>query len=92
MRKVIGILTVILGTFLSIADFSLGTSDTPQSEAVEMSQNVESATQSEATPKISSVEPLFDFGEVKQGEKVEHIFQIRNIGTADLIINRATGS
>ena len=75
-----------------LADVSLGTSDTPKIEAVKRSQDVEPATQSEAAPKISSVEPLFDFGEVKQGEKVEHVFQIENTGKADLVIKRATGS
>ncbi len=92
MSKVVGILTVILGVFLFLADFSLGTSDTPKIEAVERSQDVEPATQSEAAPEISSVEPLFDFGQARQGEKVEHVFQIQNTGTADLVIKRATGS
>ena len=92
MRKVVGILTMILGIFLFFAGFCLGTSDTPGIEPVKRSQDMEPATHSEAAPKISSAEPLFDFGEVKQGEKVEHVFQIRNTGTADLVINRATGS
>lgn len=92
MNKVVGILTVILGVFLLFADFSLGTSDTPKIEADNLPQNVGPATHSQAGPKISSDEPLFDFGEVKQGEKVEHVFQIRNTGTADLVIKRATGS
>ena len=77
MRKIVSILTVILGIFLFHADFSLGTTDTPKTEAA---------------PKISSVEPLFNFGEVKQGEKVVHVFQIQNTGTADIVINRTTGS
>jgi hypothetical protein len=92
MSKVVGILTVILGGFLFLAGFSLGASDTPGIEPVKRSQNVEPATQSEAAPKILSVDPVFNFGEVKQGEKVEHVFQVRNTGTADLVIKRATGS
>lgn len=92
MSKVVGILTVILGLFLFSADFSLGIPDTPQIEASEGSQDVEPATHIEASPKIFSVEPLFDFGEVRQGEKVEHVFQLRNTGTANLVIKRATGS
>ena len=92
MRKVVSILTVTLGVFLFLADFSLGTPDTPKIEAVKRSQNVEPATHSEAAPTIFSAEPLFDFGEVRQGEKEEHVFQLRNTGTADLVIKRATGS
>jgi hypothetical protein len=92
MRKVVGILTVILGIFLFLVDFSLGTSDTPAAEAVKRSQNMESAAQSEGAPKISSAEPMYDFGEVSQGTNVEHVFEIQNTGTADLVINKATGS
>jgi len=92
MGKVVGILTVFLGVFLFLADFSLGVPGSPKTEAAEPSQDVEPATQSEAAPKISSVEPAFDFGQARQGEKVEHAFQILNTGTADLVIKRATGS
>ena len=92
MSKVVGILTVILGVVLFFADFSQGNPDTPKIVTSERSQHLDPATQSEAVPNISSVESLFDFGEVSQGEKVEHVFQIQNTGTEDLVINRATGS
>ncbi len=92
MRNIIDMLMVILGVFLFLANSSLATPDTPQTVISERSQNVEPATQNEAAPKISSDEPLFDFGEVRQGEKVEHVFQIRNTGTANLVIMKATSS
>ena len=92
MSKVVGIITVILGVFLFLADFSLEASDSPKTEAAGLSQDVKPAKQSEAAPKIFSVEPVYDFGEVRQGQKVEHVFQIRNTGTADLAIKKATGS
>ena len=92
MSKVVGILTVILGVFLFLADFSLEASGSPKTEAAGLSQDVEPAKQSEAVPEISPVEALFDFGQARQGEKVEHAFRIRNTGTADLVIKRATGS
>ena len=92
MSKLIGILAVILGVFLLFAGFSLGASDTPEIVPVRRSQNMEPAAQSEAAPKIFSVEPVFDFGEVRQGEKVEHVFELRNTGTTDLVIKKATGS
>ena len=92
MNKVVGILTVILAVFLFLADFSLEASDSSKAQAAELSQDVEPVTQSAAAPKILSVEPVFDFGEVKQGEKVEHVFPIQNAGTTDLVINRTTAS
>ena len=43
-------------------------------------------------PKISAVENKFDFGKVKQGSDVVHVFKIKNQGEADLIIEKAKGS
>jgi hypothetical protein len=43
-------------------------------------------------PKIASAQPTFNFGQIKQGKKVEHIFKVKNEGKADLIIERAKGS
>ena len=92
MSKVVGILTAILVVFLFFAVSSLEASGTPKAEADGLSQNVEAATQDKEAPEISPVEPLFDFGQVRQGEKVEHVFQIRNTGTAELVIKKATGT
>jgi hypothetical protein len=43
-------------------------------------------------PKIVAVESAFDFGKVKQGDEVTHVFKIRNEGTAELKIDKARGS
>jgi hypothetical protein len=43
-------------------------------------------------PKIVAVESAFDFGKVRQGEEVSHIYKIRNEGTAELKIEKARGS
>ncbi len=45
-------------------------------------------TSASATPLISFEELDFDFGEVKQGDVVEHIFIFENKGTSDLIIEK----
>ena len=37
-------------------------------------------------PKIVVDEPKFNWGEVLQGEKVEHVYKVRNTGTAPLRI------
>jgi Protein of unknown function (DUF1573) len=51
-----------------------------------------SATPAGAAPKIVAVEPLFEFGKVKMGSTVEHVFKVRNAGSAPLAIKRAKGS
>ncbi|WP_424961706.1 DUF1573 domain-containing protein [Ekhidna sp.] len=38
-------------------------------------------------PKISFTEKSHDFGEITQGEKVEHIFEFENVGNEPLIIS-----
>lgn len=45
-----------------------------------------------ALPKMTFEEDLFEFGEIVQGEKVEHTFTFVNKGDADLIITGARGS
>ncbi len=38
-------------------------------------------------PKISFTEKSFDFGEITQGEKVEHVFEFENTGNEPLILS-----
>ena len=38
-------------------------------------------------PKISFTEKSYDFGEITQGEKVEHIFEFENVGNEPLILS-----
>ena len=47
---------------------------------------------SDAMPKMVFEEDSYDFGEISQGEKVEHSFKFKNKGNAALIISSATGS
>ena len=44
--------------------------------------------EAEGAPQITADEPVFDFGSIKPTERVDHVFKIRNIGTADLKIER----
>lgn len=39
-------------------------------------------------PKIAADEAVFDFGAINPTSKVEHVFKIKNAGTADLKIER----
>jgi hypothetical protein len=39
-------------------------------------------------PKIAADEPVFDFGSINPAGRVEHVFKIKNTGTAELKIER----
>ncbi|MDX9719275.1 MAG: hypothetical protein RBU37_00910 [Myxococcota bacterium] len=43
-------------------------------------------------PKIVAVQAAYDFGKVKQGEEVSHVFKIRNEGKGDLTLLSARSS
>jgi hypothetical protein len=43
-------------------------------------------------PEFSFNEESHDFGTIKEGDKVEHVFNFTNTGNAPLIISKATGS
>jgi hypothetical protein len=52
----------------------------------------EPAAKADGKPKIVAVEGKHEFGKVKQGVDVEHVFKIKNEGDADLKIEKARGS
>lgn len=43
-------------------------------------------------PKMTFTESAFDFGNIKQGDKVKHTFTFKNTGDAPLIIENASAS
>ena len=43
-------------------------------------------------PRIVAVKRTFNFGKVREGDRVQHIFKIVNQGDADLAIHSARGS
>lgn len=47
---------------------------------------------SEKPTEMTFAEKSHDFGTIKQGDKVAHIFTFKNTGDHDLIISRAVGS
>ena len=47
---------------------------------------------SDAMPEIKFEEDSYDFGDISQGERVEHVFTFENKGKSDLIISSAVGS
>ena len=44
--------------------------------------------QEKGVPVLSFEEKSFDFGDIKQGDKVSHTFKFTNTGSAPLLINR----
>ena len=45
-----------------------------------------------APPKIEIVEKLYDFGNVTEGDRLTHVFKVKNAGTGPLLIDRVTTS
>jgi hypothetical protein len=43
-----------------------------------------------AAPSIRFAEDSYDFGKVREGEKVEHTFEFNNAGTEELRIERVS--
>lgn len=71
---------------------SLGAGGCRDKHPGDKGDGVASSKPNGAGPKIVALEPTFAFGKVKQGADVEHVFKIRNEGTADLVIDKAKGS
>ena len=88
MRKI-----VYIGLMFGL--FACSSSETPQEITTDMVANPNSASEDAAPVAMASMsfeEDSYDFGEISQGEKVEHNFTFTNNGEADLIISSAVGS
>lgn len=42
----------------------------------------------DGVPKIAADEAVFDFGAIKATDSIEHVFKIRNVGDAELKVER----
>lgn len=47
----------------------------------------EVAEETEAGPRIVFIEDAFDFGDIQQGDKVEHTFEFENAGSEPLVLS-----
>lgn len=79
---------LLLGIALAMAVSVVGC----EKESGSKTASTSSAQAGQAAPKIVAPEPIFKFGKVKQGTNVEHVFKIRNAGSAPLKIEKAKGS
>ncbi|GAB1309402.1 DUF1573 domain-containing protein [Urechidicola sp. KH5] len=88
---------VVIMVALAIAGVTI-TSCSKESAASKVNQqNVEAAKERDANskldpPKIEWNKTEHDFGKLKQGDKVETVFTLTNIGDSDLVITNAKGS
>jgi hypothetical protein len=85
-------LSLFASTILVIGCNSAPPAPTPvENEAAEAEAAEAEAVAAEpetGLPKIAADEPVFDFGAIKPTDKVDHVFKIKNAGTADLKIER----
>jgi len=80
----------LLGIALALLGCDRDAHGSPTSGSAE--PNASTSTSAEAAPEIVAAEPEFAFGRVKLGTTVEHVFKVKNAGSAPLEIARAKGS
>jgi len=68
------------------------TQPSQQTQQAQPQATAQAPAPSAGKPKIEAVDPVFDFGEKSNIEKVEHEFTIKNTGDALLQISRVTTS
>lgn len=61
-------------------------SNSLSTDAIEHSEN------SAEEPKFEFEEMNWDFGEINEGDRVEHTFKFKNVGNDDLVISNVTSS
>jgi len=67
-----------------------GETTTPATEGT--ASNAQSVSNNKEMAAFKFEQSEFDFGTVKEGEIVEHVFKFTNTGTAPLVIQNAVGS
>lgn len=76
---------ILLISFFATACNSEKTNGRIDASDIETTSNVKE-------PKFEFKESSWDFGKIKQGERVEHTFKFKNVGNGDLIISSAAAS
>lgn len=62
------------------------------SASIEENFDAWTAEMKDKAPILSLNEKVFDFGEIKQGDKVEHTFKVKNDGKSNLVIRKIKAS
>ena len=81
--------------FLVLSSFLAACSNQTTTDTESVNQNETSTVDSVANtnvPVFQFEKEVYDFGEIKEGEKVSYDFKFKNIGDAPLIISSATAT
>lgn len=81
--------------FLILSSFLAACNSQTASEAENVNQNSVATVDSVAStnaPAFQFEKEVYDFGEIKEGEKVSYDFKFKNIGDAPLIISSASAT
>lgn len=84
MRKVIILLAVV---FIA----SCGNKE-QKNMSIEVPLTTDGKVDTSKLPKFTFVQDVYDFGQIKQGEKVSYSFKFKNTGSSALIISSASAS
>lgn len=82
--------TILIFIF-TIAIAACGTKEN-KNTAVEIPLTADGKVDTSKLPKFSFVNDAYDFGQIKQGEKVSYSFKFKNTGSTPLIISSASAS
>ena len=93
-------ISLIIISFFCISFFSCNdaakkvesTQNRLSTDLVNNNQTLNERNENLSQPIVEILDPEFNFGEIKQGEKVSHNYKIKNIGNSDLLISSAKGS
>lgn len=92
MRSIVSVLA------LSFLVYACGNKERGSEKELTPAQS-DSAAIAESTPldtvnvaKMQFEEKEFDFGNIKEGDVVKHVFKFTNVGKTELVINNARGS
>ena len=93
-------ISLIIISFFCISFFSCNdvakkvesTQNRLSTDLVNNNQTLNEKNENLSQPIVEILDPEFNFGEIKQGEKVSHNYKIKNIGSSDLLISSAKGS
>ena len=81
-------LSYFLSAMLVLCCFACGNRSNPKSENIYFSE-------SDTTIKRTTIQYIateYDFGQVREGEKVKHTYEFKNTGDADLLLQNVTAS
>lgn len=81
-----------IGLCMVLATIVACNSASNKNENEEAVQSTTEAVDAQGLGEMSFDEPIFDFGQVKEGEIVEHVYRFTNTGSEPVILSRVSAS